>query len=209
MLRLVGPWNEDNGEQWSPVGSPCYGPRRSVAMTGSQIGYPEHSSRRRTRQPRGPRASQTESATELRLLVELSALRKLAERGFSDRELSAVRALATAGMRSARSGDVIAYLQADVAFHQHLVDLAGDTELSEVGRLVLGAGPAHARGVQEAGQVMAAGAREHHDLVNKLADDMIRAAEDVLRHHIYPGPTAQPASSCGSPVRDPFATEAT
>jgi DNA-binding GntR family transcriptional regulator len=178
-------------------------------MTGIQIGYPEQSSRREIREPRAPQATQPEGVTDLRLLVELSALRKLAERGFSARELSAVRALAEAAMRTARSNDVLGYRQADVAFHQYLVDLAGDTELSAVARLVLGASPVHGQRVHESGQVMAAGAREHRDLVNKLADDMIRAAEDVLRHHIYLRSAAQPTSCRSSAVRDPLATEVT
>jgi DNA-binding GntR family transcriptional regulator len=178
-------------------------------MTGTQIGYPEQSSRREIGKPGAPQATQPEGVTDLRLLVELSALRKLAERGFSRRQLSAVRALAESAMRSARSDDVLGYLQADLAFHQYLVDLAGDAELSAVARLVLAASPVHAQRAHESGQVMAASAREHRDLVNKLADEMVGAAEDLLRHHISPRSAAQSTSCRSSAVRDALATEVT
>jgi DNA-binding GntR family transcriptional regulator len=156
-----------------------------------------------------PPGTQPEGVTDLRLLVELSALRKLAERGLSDKELSTVRALADATMRSARSGDIFGYLQADMAFHLSLVDLAADAALSEVARLVLAATPGHVQRVPESGQLMAAGAREHRDLLNRLADDMVRAAEDLLRNHICAPPAARSAFFRSSLAQDPLATRAT
>lgn len=58
-------------------------------------------------------ANQPRDLTELRLLVELPALRRLADRGLSDQELAVIRELADATMRSARNGDVPGYLYAD------------------------------------------------------------------------------------------------
>jgi DNA-binding GntR family transcriptional regulator len=156
-----------------------------------------------------PPATQAEGITDLRLLVELSALRTLAERGLSDKERSTVRALADATMRSARSGDVFGYLRADMAFHLYLVDLAADAELSEVARLVLAATAGHAQRVRESGQLMAAGAREHRELIDRLADDRVRAAEDLLRNHICAPTAARSAFFRGSLARDPLTTRAT
>jgi DNA-binding GntR family transcriptional regulator len=132
-------------------------------------------------------AHQPPDPTELRLLVELPALRRLADRGLSDSELAVIRKLADATTRSARSDDVLGYLHADMLFHLYLVELTGNPALSAVARLLLTPDtpdPRHAPRVAESGHLMAAEAREHHELVNLLADDMISAADDLLRHHV-------------------------
>jgi DNA-binding GntR family transcriptional regulator len=147
--------------------------------------------------------------TELRLLVELPALRKLADRGLSDGELAVIRKLADATVRSASSGDLLGYLQADMVFHLYLLELTGDPVLSEVGRLLLAPGPisptspAHGPGVEEPGYLMAAGAREHYELVNMLADDMVSAADDLLRHHVSAPWASRPAPARCSPGPNP------
>jgi DNA-binding GntR family transcriptional regulator len=141
---------------------------------------------------------------ELRLLVELPALRKLADRGLSDEELVVIRKLADATMRSARSGDVLGYLQADMVFHLYLLELTGDPVLSEVARLVLAPSPTSPIGatqtptVEEPGRLMAAGASEHCELVNMLADEMVSAADDLLRHHVS-GPRVGPPAPARRP----------
>ncbi len=129
-------------------------------------------------------ATHPRDLTELRLLVELLALRKLADRGLSDQELAVVRKLADATIRSARSGDVLGYLRADMVFHLYLLELTGDPALSEVARLLLAPGSLPAPRTEESGHLMAAAAREHCELVDMLADDMVNAAADLLRHHV-------------------------
>jgi len=153
---------------------------------------------------RGGRSATTQprDLTELRLLVELSALRKLAYRGLSDQELAVIRKLADATLRSARSSDVLGYLRADTVFHLYLLDLTGDPALSEVARLLLAPGPVPAPRIKESGHLMAAGAREHCELVNMLADDMVNAADDLLRHHVSRLWVDRPAPAGGSPGRN-------
>jgi DNA-binding GntR family transcriptional regulator len=143
--------------------------------------------------------TQPRDLTELRLLVELPALRKLADRGLSDQELAVVRKLAEATMRPARSGDVLGYLDADMVFHLYLLELTGDPALSEVARLLLAPVPMPAPRIEECGHLMAAGAREHCELVNMLTDDSVNAADDLLRHHVSRQWVDRPASARGSP----------
>ena len=148
-------------------------------MAGSSIGTP-------------PR-----DLTELRLLVELPALRKLADRGLSDQELAVVRKLADATMRAARRGDVLGYPRADMIFHLYLLELTGDPVLSGVARLLLAPGAVPAPRTEESGRLMTVGAREHCELVDMLADEMVNAADDLLRRHVsrlWPG---QPARHAG------------
>jgi DNA-binding GntR family transcriptional regulator len=103
---------------------------------------------------------------ELRLLVELSVLRQLADRGLSDPELAVAGRLADATMRAARSGDVVCYLRADVDFHLCLLELAGDPVVAQIGRHLLAAEPAPPA-ADCAGQ-LTAGADEHRELVTCL-----------------------------------------
>jgi DNA-binding GntR family transcriptional regulator len=146
-----------------------------------------------------PAAIQPGERTELRLLLELPALRKLADRGLSDQELAVVRELADATMRPAGRGDVLGYLRADAVFHLYLLELTGDPALSEVVRLLLAPEHVPALRVEESGRFMTAGALEHCELVSMLTDDMVNAADDLLRHHVsrpWPGQPA-PAPPAG------------
>lgn len=122
--------------------------------------------------------------TELRLLVELPALRTLADRGLTDQELAIIRNLADATMRSARHGDVPGYLHADMAFHLYLLDLAGDQARSEIARLLLARGGGSASPAEPSRHFMAARAREHRELVDMLTGDLASAPDDLLKHHV-------------------------
>jgi DNA-binding GntR family transcriptional regulator len=148
-------------------------------------------------QPRGP--------AELRLLLELRALRRLAERGFSAEELAMSRQLASATMRPALRGDAAGYRQAERIFHLYLFELTADCAASEVARLLLsldvGRGPAG----QELGRRMVAGASEHREIVDLLADHMVSAAGDLLRHHVVQHWAVRPGPVDALPGRNPSA----
>jgi DNA-binding GntR family transcriptional regulator len=151
--------------------------------SGIEPGDRAHSCRERSGGPLRSAVTRARDLTELRLLVELPALRELADRGLRDEELAVARKLADATLRPARCGDLLGYRQADMAFHLYLLELTGDLARSRVARLLLAPGLGQAP-VEESGQLMAAGAREHCDLVSMLADNMASAADDLLRHHI-------------------------
>ena len=126
-------------------------------------------------------AIQPGDLTELRQLIELPTVRKLANRGLTDQELALATKLADATMRPARSGDVPGYLRADMTFHLCLMELAGDPALSEIARLLLG--PTLTR-EPCGGDLMVREAREHRELIDMLAGDLVSAADDLLRIHL-------------------------
>jgi len=128
--------------------------------------------------------TQARDLLELRLLVELRALRRLADRGLSDQELAVMRDLANATMRSALGGDTLGYLQTDMSFHLHLLELTDDRALVEAGQPLLAPNPRHVPTAEEYGHLAAAGARDHCQLVTMLAEDLMSAADDLLRQHI-------------------------
>jgi DNA-binding GntR family transcriptional regulator len=130
--------------------------------------------------------------TELRLLMELSALRRLADRGLSDQELALVKKLSDDTARSARSGDVLANLRADIAFHRCLLELTGDPVLAGIAGLLLAPSRWCPPRAEEPGYLMVREAREHHELVGLLADGMVSAADDLLRLHLSRLPAGQP-----------------
>jgi len=120
---------------------------------------------------------------ELRQLIELPGLRKLADRGLSDQELALVRKLADATMRSARSGDVLGYLRADMVFHLCLLELTGDPALSEIARLLLTPVPVQVARAEQS-DFLTHEAREHRELVGLLAEGLVSASDDLLRLHL-------------------------
>jgi DNA-binding GntR family transcriptional regulator len=129
-------------------------------------------------------ATQPADLAELRLLIELPALRKLVDRGLSDEELGLARKLADITMRAARRGDLLGYQRADMAFHLCLLELTGDPALSDLGRLVLAPDCVCAASAEESKLLLARDAREHAELVGMFPDAMVRAADHLLRLHL-------------------------
>jgi DNA-binding GntR family transcriptional regulator len=140
--------------------------------------------------PAGP----AEDLAELRLLIELAAVRRLADRGLSDQELALVQNLADAALRAGRSGDVPGYLRADTAFHLCLLELTSDPVHSEVARVLLGA--EWTRPKEMSAYLMAREGREHRQLIGLLADGMVSQADHLLRLHLSRLAASRPASAC-------------
>jgi DNA-binding GntR family transcriptional regulator len=122
--------------------------------------------------------------TELRVLVELSAVRRLASRGLSDDELALAAKLADSTLRAARSADVPGYLRADMVFHLCLLELTADRALSEVAPVLVTGDTRFLARAEQPCDLMAREAREHRELVRMLADGMVSAADHLLRRHL-------------------------
>jgi DNA-binding GntR family transcriptional regulator len=129
-------------------------------------------------------ATRPAELAELRLLIELPALRRLANRGLSDEELALASKLADATMRAARSGDVPGYLRADMIFHLCLLELTGDPAVCDVARLVLAPDRRCVPGAGQYDLLLAREAREHRELVAMCAEGMVSAADHLLRLHL-------------------------
>jgi DNA-binding GntR family transcriptional regulator len=129
-------------------------------------------------------ATQPADLAELRLLIELPAVRRLADRGLCGEELGLARKLAGASMRAARSGDVLGYLPTDRAFHLYLLELAGDLVPSDLARLLLATDRVCASCAAESELLMAREAHEHVELVSMISAGMVSAADHLLRLHL-------------------------
>jgi DNA-binding GntR family transcriptional regulator len=121
---------------------------------------------------------------ELRLLIEIPAVRRVADDGVSDHELAVLRRLAEATMGPARRGDVLEYINADMTFHLHLLGLAGNGQLVEVVRILRSRSRLHGLRDADCGRFMAENADEHAELVSLVADGRTNDVDDLLRRHI-------------------------
>jgi DNA-binding GntR family transcriptional regulator len=146
-------------------------------------------------------ATQPADLAELRLLMELASLRRLADRGLCGEELALAGNLADVTVRAARGANVPGYLRADMAFHLCLMRLTGEPAVCEVARLLLAPDLApdlaSAPGAEESGLLMVLEAREHAELVGMLADGMVSAADHLLRLHL----SRRPADATAPGVR--------
>ena len=121
---------------------------------------------------------------ELRLLMEIPAVRKVTEQGVSDSELDALERLAAATMAPARDGDIPGYINADLTFHLYLLELAGYQQLVEVVRVLRSRSRLHGLRDSDFARFMRQNAREHLDLVDLLAEGRASAVDDLLRRHL-------------------------
>jgi DNA-binding GntR family transcriptional regulator len=131
---------------------------------------------------------------ELRLLVEIPAVRKVADQGVSDSELAALQRLAAATMACARDGDILGYINADLAFHLYLLELAGNRQLVEVVRVLRSRSRLYGLRDSDFARFMRQNAREHLDLVGLIADGRVSAIDDLLRRHLSAIAAGWPAS---------------
>jgi DNA-binding GntR family transcriptional regulator len=131
-----------------------------------------------------PTIAELREMIELRLLIEIPAVRKVTDRGVSDSELAVLDRLAGATMASARQDDMLGYINADLAFHLYLLDMAGNNQLVEVVRILRSRSRLHGLRDKDSAAFMAESADEHLELVGLLADGRASAADDLLRRHI-------------------------
>jgi DNA-binding GntR family transcriptional regulator len=71
---------------------------------------------------------------EVRLLLEVPTVRRLAERGVREADLAALLALADETVRTAEEPDIVGHVAADLQFHLALLDLWGNDEITEAVR---------------------------------------------------------------------------
>ena len=131
-----------------------------------------------------PTVAELREMIELRLLIEVPAVRKVADHGLNDQEQSIARRLARVTMRTAREDNVLGYIKADMAFHLYLLDLAGNRQLVDVVRILRSRSRLHGLDDSDHERFMARNAAEHAELVNLVATGDASAAGDLLRHHI-------------------------
>jgi DNA-binding GntR family transcriptional regulator len=141
-----------------------------------------------------PTVAELREMIELRMLVEIPAVRQVTDRGVSEAELATLGRLAEATMAPARDRDILGYINSDLTFHLYLLGLSGNGQLVEVVRILRSRSRLHELREQDCAPFMLENAREHIDLVDLLADGRVSAVDDLLRRHISRITARWPAS---------------
>lgn len=130
-----------------------------------------------------PDEQDLDEISELRLMLEVPAMRKLAERG-DDRRLAPLTRTVEAIESAAAEGDLAGFLLADRRFHLALLELAGNRRLVRlVGQLRDQTRLEGLKPLAESGRLMAS-AREHGELLDALRAGDADRAEALMRQHL-------------------------
>jgi DNA-binding GntR family transcriptional regulator len=121
--------------------------------------------------------------TELRMLIEVPVTARLAGR-LDGAALTELRGLAGEIEAGAAAGDLIAYLEADRAFHLTLLGHAGNGKLVEMVGELRSRARLHGLARLADSGLLVDSAREHTALVELLGRGAGDAAERLIRQHI-------------------------
>jgi DNA-binding GntR family transcriptional regulator len=133
---------------------------------------------------REPSDEELDELAELRMLLEVPTVRRIAEMGVAAEKLAELRELARAIEKAAADNDVIAHVTVDLEYHCKLLALAGNEHLVEIVRSL----KARSRitGLPELagdGQLVPS-AHEHTQILDMIASGDADGAERLMRSHI-------------------------
>jgi DNA-binding GntR family transcriptional regulator len=129
-------------------------------------------------------AAELDELTEIRMLLEVPTIRRLAEAGVAPADLDRLRPLAAAIEGAARRRDFIAHVTYDLDFHLGLLALAGNPRLVEIVRsLRQGSRLYGLRALPDDDSAFAA-FHEHAELLDLIAAGDAAGAEALMRTHI-------------------------
>ena len=122
--------------------------------------------------------------SELRALIEVPTVRRIAAAGVPRDVLDELRTLATEIEAAAARGDLIAHVTADLEFHLLLLAQAGNRHLVETVRSLRARSRLYGlRALADRGTLVPS-AHEHAELLDLLAACDAAGAEDLMRRHI-------------------------
>ncbi|HYQ70184.1 GntR family transcriptional regulator [Actinophytocola sp.] len=121
--------------------------------------------------------------SELRALIEVPTVRRIASAGVPESALDELRGLAAEIEAAAARGDLIAHVTADMEFHLTLLSLAGNRHLVETVRSLRARSRIYGlRSLADRGALVPS-AHEHAELLDLLAAGSVDAAEELMRAH--------------------------
>jgi DNA-binding GntR family transcriptional regulator len=122
--------------------------------------------------------------SELRGMIEVPTVRRIAAAGVDPTVLAELRPLAAEIEDAAARQDLIAHVAADMQFHLRLLGLAGNPHLVEAVRLLRAQSRIYGlRGLAERGELVAS-AHEHTELLELVAAGDAAGAERLMRRHV-------------------------
>jgi len=129
-------------------------------------------------------AKDLDELSELRALIEVPTVRRLAEAGVSAAVLDELRPLADEIEAAAARGDLIAHVTADMEFHLRLLGLAGNQHLVETVRSLRARSRIYGLRSLADRDALVPSAHEHAELLDLLAAGDADGVEGLMRGHI-------------------------
>jgi len=131
-----------------------------------------------------PSERELDNFTEIRSLIEVPTVRRIAEQGAAPAALARLRELAAGIERAAIDRDFIAHVTVDLEFHTVLLGLAGNEHLVEIVRSLRARSRIYGLKVlAEHGQLIPS-SHEHAEIIDLIEARDADAAEDLMRRHI-------------------------
>jgi DNA-binding GntR family transcriptional regulator len=128
--------------------------------------------------------AELDELTELRVLIEVPSLRRIATRGITKDEYHELRSLAEQIEQTAEQGDMIAHNKADLAFHTRLLTLLGNTALVDMVRSLRMRSRLYGQAQLANIGALQPSAHEHIELLDLVNAQDGRSAAKLMRQHI-------------------------
>jgi DNA-binding GntR family transcriptional regulator len=122
--------------------------------------------------------------TELRLLIEVPTVRRIAARGIDAVEQAELRELALQVERTAEASDMIAHNKADLEFHTRLLGVLGNARLVETVRSLRMRSRLYGQEELAHAGALKPTAHEHTELLDLICAQDARGAAKLMRQHI-------------------------
>jgi DNA-binding GntR family transcriptional regulator len=122
--------------------------------------------------------------SELRALIEVPTVRRIAETGVAPEVLAGLRPLAAAIEQAAANGDLITHVAADMEFHLGLLAVAGNRHLVETVRSLRARSRIYGLRALADRDALVPSAREHTELLDLIGAGDADGAERLAGRHI-------------------------
>jgi DNA-binding GntR family transcriptional regulator len=128
--------------------------------------------------------AELDELTQLRLLIEVPSVRRIATRGLEPAEYDELRALADEIERSAEESDLIAHNKADLEFHTRLLAVLGNRALVDTVRSLRMRSRLYGQSLLAEAGTLTPSAHEHAELLDLVVAHDARSAARLMRNHI-------------------------
>lgn len=122
--------------------------------------------------------------SELRALIEVPTVRRIAETGVAEADLDELRPLATGIEEAAARRDLITHVAMDMEFHLRLLALAGNQHLVETVRSLRARSRIYGLRTLAERNALVPSAHEHAELLDLLSTGDADGAEALMRRHL-------------------------
>jgi DNA-binding GntR family transcriptional regulator len=129
-------------------------------------------------------ASELDDITELRALVEVPTVARLAERGIPPEALARLRPMAAEIEAAARRRDFVAHVAIDLEFHLALLELAGNPRITDLVRSLRMHSRLYGLRDESHRDALFASWHEHDELLDRIEARDPDGAASVMRSHV-------------------------